>query len=342
LWTWTGFGDKTLWEWLELLGTLAIPVVVVLVGAWFSFEQNKTQQEIENRRAENAQKIEEQRAQDAALQAYLDQMSQLMLNKDLLNSKKDSEVRTLARARTLTVLGRLSGTEQLVGLISSDRKASVVEFLYEASLISGDSPVIALNEANLSSVNLNKSTLWGANLSHANLNGANLASADLSDANLNGANLTSADLSDANLSGANLSCFDPNEAKQNSTNPSCADPNEVTNLQRAKLREANLERADLRGADICGADLRNAALYEEEVDVAPVRGEPPEVTIGTTAADLTDADLTGAKLAGASVTKKQLAQAKSLKSATMPNGQKYEEWRKSRGRGEDGENSGPS
>src|SRR5919112_3039404 len=33
LWGWTGFGEKKLWDWLQLLGTLAIPVVVALATA---------------------------------------------------------------------------------------------------------------------------------------------------------------------------------------------------------------------------------------------------------------------------------------------------------------------
>jgi hypothetical protein len=41
------------------------------------------------------------------------------------------------------------------------------------------------------------------------------------------------------------------------------------------------------------------------------------------------------------VTEEQLEAAKSLKGATMPNGQEYEDWLKSKGRGEDGKNSGP-
>jgi uncharacterized protein YjbI with pentapeptide repeats len=60
-------------------------------------------------------------------------------------------------------------------------------------------------------------------------------------------------------------------------------------------------------------------------------------------ADLSNANLSGANLKGADVTEEQLDQAKSLEGATMPNGQKYEEWLKDKeGRGEDGENSGPS
>jgi uncharacterized protein YjbI with pentapeptide repeats len=52
-------------------------------------------------------------------------------------------------------------------------------------------------------------------------------------------------------------------------------------------------------------------------------------------AALTDADLTGADLSGADLThaiviEEQLDKAKSLKGATMPNGQKYEDWLKNR------------
>jgi hypothetical protein len=46
-------------------------------------------------------------------------MSSLLLEKDLRKSEEDSEVRTLAWARTLTVLGRMDPS----------RKADVMQFL---------------------------------------------------------------------------------------------------------------------------------------------------------------------------------------------------------------------
>jgi uncharacterized protein YjbI with pentapeptide repeats len=66
-------------------------------------------------------------------------------------------------------------------------------------------------------------------------------------------------------------------------------------------------------------------------------------------ANLNDADLLRADLSSAQVTQEQLDQAESLKGATMPDGQTlkgvdhpdgptFEEWLKSEGRGEDGEN----
>jgi hypothetical protein len=164
---WTGFGDKTLWEWLQLLGALAIPLVLAIAGFWFTTQQEAHQEKIEGLRAKSEKKIEEQRAQDAALQAYLDQMGTLLLTEELRKSEGDSEVRTLARARTLTALGRLDPS----------RKTAVMEFLVEAELvqkIEGREPIISLNGAALSGANLDNANLSGANLSEAYLCGARL------------------------------------------------------------------------------------------------------------------------------------------------------------------------
>src|SRR3712207_3440748 len=109
---WTGFRGKTLWDVLQLL---IVPLVLVVIGFLFTMQQDARQQKIENERAQQAREIEnqraeaerelaEQRGQDEALQAYLDQMNSLLLGKGLRDSDEGSEERTLARARTLTVL----------------------------------------------------------------------------------------------------------------------------------------------------------------------------------------------------------------------------------------------
>jgi hypothetical protein len=38
---WTGFGNKTLWDWLQLLSALAIPVVLAAAGLWFTAQQDQ-------------------------------------------------------------------------------------------------------------------------------------------------------------------------------------------------------------------------------------------------------------------------------------------------------------
>jgi hypothetical protein len=79
-------------------------------------------------------RLAEQRAQDEALQAYLDQRSSLLLEKDLRKSEEGSEVRTLAQARTATVIQRLD----------ADGNRNVIRFLDEAGLTKVGQPSIRL------------------------------------------------------------------------------------------------------------------------------------------------------------------------------------------------------
>jgi uncharacterized protein YjbI with pentapeptide repeats len=231
---WTGFRDKTFWDWLQLLSALAIPVVLAAAGLWFTAQQDARQQNVENQRAEAERKLAEQRAQDEALQAYLNQIGTLLLEKDLRKAQQDSEVRTLARARTLTVLERLDPS----------RKTAVMQFLKEAQLIQrveGSEPIITLSGANLS----------GAKLLHVNLSGTMLLRADLSGANLNYANLSGADLSRTDLSDAHLRQADLSNAY----------------LSHAYLSNAYLRRADLRGANLSEANLYRAhEITKEELE----------------------------------------------------------------------------
>jgi hypothetical protein len=111
----------TVRDWLPIFGALLIPVVIAAGSWWITWQQGK----IEERRAKADRELAEQRAQDEALQAYLGQMNDLLLEHNLRNSEEDSEQRTLARARTLTVLRRLDSSDKIV----------VMLFLEEAELI---------------------------------------------------------------------------------------------------------------------------------------------------------------------------------------------------------------
>jgi uncharacterized protein YjbI with pentapeptide repeats len=249
LWEWTDFGEKKLWDWLQLLSALAIPIVLAVAGFWFTAQQEAHQQDIEKRRAEAELDLEEQRAQDTALQAYLDQMSGLMLEDDLRDSEEGSEARTLARARTLTVLGSLD----------PKRKRSVVEFLYESSLIDKDGPIVDLSNADLSSVDLRLKNLSEADLSEVDLSEADLSIAHLDDANLSNSVMRDADLPGADLSGADLSYADLSYADLSSATLSDADLSSAT-LNGADLSDAILHGAELRGAGLIEADLSYADL----------------------------------------------------------------------------------
>jgi uncharacterized protein YjbI with pentapeptide repeats len=122
-------------------------------------------------------------------------MSTLLIEKDLRNSKGDSEVQTLARARTATVIQRLD----------SDGNRNVIRFLDEAGLTKvGQSSINLLAGLDLQGAHLEDVALVGTDLHEANLQGANLHMASLKNADLKNANLTNANLKNADLSGASL------------------------------------------------------------------------------------------------------------------------------------------
>jgi hypothetical protein len=191
-----GIADKKIWDYLDLLivpAALAIGVYLLNRAQERERQAQEEQRERERkaeaeqrerereaieearrkreREAQAAQRkreleVESQRAQDAALRAYLDQMSQLLTDKDrpLHRAQVGDILSSVARAQTLTVLPRLD----------DDSKARVLQFLYESGLISKDRVVLELKGADLSGANLRK-----ADLSEADLRKANLHEADL-------------------------------------------------------------------------------------------------------------------------------------------------------------------
>ncbi len=268
----TGFAGKTLWDWLNLLGVLAIPVVVGFGAVWFTTRQGKVA---------DAENKDNQR--EAALQAYIDKiselllhehLSELLLDKPLDESPGDTQVVIIALARTTTVLR----------ILDQGRRGSLIRFLSQAGIltkcIEDELVGIDLSGANLTRVNLDK-----INLEKANLQGANLREASLQETNLVGANLQGAILWEADLQGARV--------------------------DGANLQGDRLVLADLQGAVLWGANLENANLMLANLSRANLSG-----------ANLTGAILERANLEGVTgITVEQLeSQAKSLQGATMPDG----------------------
>ncbi len=319
-----GFADKTIWDWLNLSGTLAIPLVVVgatiafgIIQADLAQKQHDSDQAIANQQhaADQQQALDQQRA--TTLQTYIDNIQDLLLNHNLLKSKPSDDVAILARARTLTALQGLDGT----------RKGVLVQFLYEAHLIgfldskgNRQPPIVDLTGADLSGAFL-LGNIYGAVFGYTFLSRVNLSGADLSGANLSGADLLIVNLSEADLSGADLYkaglvLDDLSEADLNGSNLILADLNGssliLATFSRASLNEASLDTANLSGADLSTVDLRKAFLGGADLTGANLNG-----------AGLNGADLTNADLKGAIITSGQLAQVNSLKGATMPNGSKH-------------------
>ena len=240
LFAWTGFGDftkpnsdfvrgKTLWDWMQLF---IIPIFLS-VGV---FMLNRSERKSESQRAEERSKLEREiaidRQREAALQAYLDRIADLLL-KDKLRTTGNEEAQDVARIRTRTLLRGMD----------AKRKKLVLLFLQEAGLIE-NTPII-----NIAGADFREAELVGADLSKANLSKADLSYADLSNAildetdlrrtflectNLHEAFLTSADLRGAFLQGADLS--------------------------KAYFKGADLSEAYLEGADLTGAKITDKQL----------------------------------------------------------------------------------
>jgi uncharacterized protein YjbI with pentapeptide repeats len=241
---------KTLWDWLQLL---IIPAVLAVAGYVINLSISRGEQAATEQRAKSESEAAEKRAKtereialdnqrEAALQAYLDTMSELLLEKKLRESAADGEIRTIARVRTLTALRRLDAI----------RKGNVIIFLYESSLINRDKCTISLRDANLRKVNLGFTDLSGIDLS-----GANLAKAFLNFTGLSGANLTNAYMESTHLIGAHLIGAHLIEADLS-----------YVDLRDANLYKANLTNVYLSGADLSGANLSGAKVTEEQLKEA--------------------------------------------------------------------------
>lgn len=250
-WQWTGFPPKRLFDWMQIL---VIPVAVA-IG---TFVLNRAAK----RRDDEAQA---RHAEEASLQAYLDYMSRLLTDPDrpLRRSQLGDNLSVVARAQTLTALGRLE---------DGGRKRTVLQFLYEAGLIERKRPIISLAGAYVVGANLQ-----GADLRGAGLEGAKLGRAKLGRAFLMRAAVVAADLQEAYLRGAFLMDADLR----------------VANLRRADLVGADLVGARLKGADLGGANLGGAKLGGADLRGADLGGTRLQ------GANLQEADLRRANLEGA-------------------------------------------
>ncbi len=219
---------KALWDWLQLLGILAIPVVVGFGAAWYTTRQSHDLE------------IAADNQRQSALQTFIDKIPEYKLG--VPGTLAGTKEQIILHAQTLTLLPSLD----------ANRKRILLQFLYELELICKKDidhnyyPIIKLSSADLSEANLANLNLVRADLAQSNLSGANLSGVDLSLADLRGANLRGANLSGANLSGAIFSSIIYVPRALGGTIPI---PNS----------------ADLSGANLCGANLSGAEVTDEQL-----------------------------------------------------------------------------
>lgn len=182
-----GFADKSLWDWIGLLG---VPVAVAVIAGLFALAAQRA-----GVRANQERELNTDRAREATLQTFLDCITDLILEKGLQESEGDSPVRAVAQARTHTALRTLDGP----------RKGILIRFLHDSGLIVKGHAVLSLALADLTYSDLSGADLRGSDLSGANMRGADLYDADLRNANMHNAVISNEQLAYAkDLLGATL------------------------------------------------------------------------------------------------------------------------------------------
>ncbi len=242
----TGFEEQNLWEWMKLL---IVPLLIPISVFWLTY-----------RTEENERTLEKYKARKEELQNYFDRMTNLLLKHQLRVSAEDSEIRTIARALTLSVAPELS----------ENQKSQLLLFLYDAGLIFRFSSIIGLEKIDLQNLTIQPKTdlrrisiceanLQGCNFEDVNLYYADFKSSKLQNANFAGAILMQASLRNAALTSATLKGASLKDADLR-----------WANLKDANLEDANLEDADLRRADLTGATFTNAVLVNTRLKDAIV------------------------------------------------------------------------
>jgi uncharacterized protein YjbI with pentapeptide repeats len=261
---------KKLWDWLSLLG---VPVALAIFAAYL----NHLQQESERRREELAEAeadrktqaekaIAETRQQEEAFQNYIDRMSALLIDKNLVGmadrenkmgwpypEQKDLLEASVCviRSRTLSILRRLHGNLLL--------KTNVIRFLIDSEVL----------------------TKLGVDLCDADLRGV-----DFSDENFSGINFTETKI---NFRGVKFQRCDFRNVRFDDAclvGREFKDPEKPLD-NKIDFRGANFENAVFSKSDLSDADFREAILKTAEFQ---------DVRLGK--ADFSGSDLGNAKFSG--------------------------------------------
>ncbi|SLN27467.1 Secreted effector protein pipB2 [Pseudoruegeria aquimaris] len=188
---WMGFEGKTLWDWLAaLMNATVLGIGTLMVGLLLK-------------------QAEENRIQEAGLQAYFDRMAALHVQQALPAPQRDA----VARAQTSAILAVVDGPRAGRALRFLDELGTLERHVatLEGARLSGAELKgmrfrrLDFEEADLSGADMEYGRFDFADFEDADLRGADLKRSTLAGARFDGAHLSRADLEDADLRGAELS-----------------------------------------------------------------------------------------------------------------------------------------
>lgn len=311
---------RTVWDWIGLVG---VGSAIALAG-WIIARKQQDR--------ERAAALEQ--AQDQALQAYLDQMSNLLVDHGLAKEEHEDPAestirRAIAQVSTIPVVqkvtaffgsnGAMNQQEGFVDGESDDHLRKVAQartiaillgldgehkrrplkLVYELGLINKGDSVIHLNNAGLDHASLSELSLRRANLRRADfrasdLSGSDLSAADLSLADMRGTDLRRVNLRHSNLRSANFLPYDERDPERWN----------LHNLSKLDLDKENFCPRKLRlGHRRLILTIRDGRLTMSELAITNLGGA---ILVGAElsyarlcGADLRDADLRKANLRGA-------------------------------------------
>jgi len=185
----------------DLFVLLIIPFFLAIIGNLFNLISSIQDRRSAEENRENEWKISQanieaeritniDRQRENSLQSYFDTMGEFQLTETRVGA--GGPLRAMARAKTLATIRNLDGA----------RKGLLLKFLFDAELVTGETPIINLAYADFSKMELSSDKFYGnSNLKYVDFNNAILRGIAFVDADLTNTDFTDADLQDAQFIG---------------------------------------------------------------------------------------------------------------------------------------------
>ena len=291
---------KTLWDWMQLL---IIPIALVLGGYFLNRSEKRREVKAAEKRAKIDREIAKQqreedksiafeqrmleleiakvRNEEKVLSKFLDEMSGLILEKNLISSAEGDLIRQFARIRTISALHQLS--ENRVNIVFNFlRDTNLIRSIYnrvedEKIDLNGvkfrnvDFSLSYLELVKFNESNFINSKFLETNFVNAYCENAYFDYCDFEKAILNNAKFQRVKITGSNLKKSSLWSIDLTYAQI--SNSSFENPEFIgAKLNSARFKELNLANAKLHGAKVNKTNFISCDLDKSEFNGAELEG----------------------------------------------------------------------